>query len=195
MGYGGGSGAARAMEAERQKRIDSGLADIDKQYATFDDGFYKKRATDYEDYALPQLGQELNDTRNNLTYNLARAGLLRSGAAIQKNAALDRTASQARRNVVDQAAATANSLRRDVEQNRGQVVAQLESSADPTASAQLANRSAAALNQPQTFQPIGSFFGDWSRNYLANQYARAADPAVPPLFSWGQTGSSREEKG
>lgn len=196
MGYGGGGGAGkeqRRLEAERKAAIQRGMENIDARFAGFDDNFYNRRAQDYENYAAPQVGQQFTRTGNSLTYSLARAGLRNSSVAGQKRAALDIENAQQLRNVADTGRAQANDLRQEVENQRSNLVSQLNASADPGQAGAAALRTAQAYQQPTSFTPIGNVFEDWTRNYLANQTARAYDPGVQPLFSWGSGsgGSSR----
>lgn len=193
MGYGGGGVGSdqRKQEAERQARIARGTQAIDAQFAGFDDKFYNRRAQDYENYAAPQIGQQYTRTGNSLTYQLARAGLRNSSVAGQKRAALDLENAQQLRNVADTGRAQANELRQEVEGQRSNIVSQLNASADPGQAGSAALRTAQAYQQPTSFTPIGNAFEDFTRNYLANQTARAYDPSVAPMFSWGGGGSSR----
>lgn len=199
MGYGGGDGGAaaqRQLEMERQSRIAKGMEAIDENFSQFNPDFYNRRAAEYEAYQLPELSRQATTTRNSLTYSLARAGLGRSGVAADKSASLDREVATQQRAVADAGMASANKLRQDVEGQRTALVNQVQASADPNLAAQAATRTAAAYSVPQSFQPIGNFFEGWSRNYLANQTARAYDPNVPNLFSsWGSGSSSRVVNG
>lgn len=193
MAYGGGdtgAGDARAMENERQARIARGLEDINRTFSGFDDSFYNRRADEFERYQMPEATRQYDETKRNLSYSLARSGLLKSGVAADKNASLDREFDSTRRNIADAATSSANSLRGEVENQRSQLVSQLQASADPTASAQLASANAARFSAPQTFTPIGNFFQNWTNTYLANQQARAYDDSVPAMFDWGGGGSS-----
>lgn len=154
----------------------------------FDDAFYARREQDYVGAVQPQFETQLADTRNNLAYSLARKGLSSSSAAVNRTAGLERYAGQKRREIADAAAGSANELRRDVENQRSALVSQLEASGDADATAQLALSQARAYRAPTAIGPVGSFFEDWTRNYVANQVARTYDPNVPQLFNYGQTG-------
>lgn len=156
----------------------------------FDDSFYANREKDYLGYALPQFERQNAQADRNLTYSLARAGLLDSTAGRAKQTDLGIYAGQKRREIADAAAGSANDLRRTVEGQRANLVAQLEASGDADATAQLALNTANAYRAPSAFQPIGNFFEDWTRNYAANQQARAYDDTVQPLFNFGSNSKS-----
>lgn len=191
MGYGGKvGGGSRKAEEERKGAIARGTEAINQKFAGFDDDFYRRRAADYEGYAVPQVARQYTKTGNSLAYSLARAGMSNSSVAAQKKEALDLENAQQLRTVADTGRAQANDLRLDVEGQRSNLVSQLNASADPGQASEAAVRTAAAYSQPTSFAPIGNLFEDWTRNYLANQSARAYDPSVAPLFSWNSGGAS-----
>lgn len=177
---------ARQAEEERQQRINEGRRDIDAKFSTFDSNFYDQRARDYEGYAMPHLAQQTRDTRNTLAASLARRGLLNSGAAIQGQASLDRTATQKRQEIADAGLNEANKLRGQVEDQRTTLTNQLVASGDPSAASSAALTSAANLKRPSAFAPLGNFFSDWVDTYRANQNARSYDSNVQPMFSFGK---------
>lgn len=187
MGCGGNDNGdeQRQLEAERQARVEAGRQKIDEAFAGFDDAFYDQRAQEYADYAVPQLTKQYDRTRKNLTYSLARAGLLNSGTEAAKGGALDEELGQKYREVVDAGQGQANQLRRDIEGQRSNLTAQLQASADPGSAANLAVRTAQAYEKPTSFEPIGNFFETWTRNYLANETARLYNPNQQPMFGWG----------
>lgn len=154
----------------------------------FDDSFYAQREKDYLGYTLPNFERQQNAADKGLTYSLARSGLLSSSAGNQKRTDFEIYGGQKRREIADAAAGSANDLRRTVEGQRSQLVSQLQASGDPDSTAQLAMASAKAYRAPTSFQPIGNFFEDWTRNYAANQQARAYDPNVQPLFNFAGAG-------
>lgn len=156
----------------------------------FDDAFYQQREKDYLGYALPTFERQNAEAGRNLTYSLARSGLLSSSAGNQKRTDLEIYGGQKRREIADQAAGSANDLRRTVEGQRSQLVSQLQASGDPDSSAQLALASAKAYRAPTSLAPIGNFFEDWTRAYATNQQARASDPQVQPLFNFGGNNGS-----
>jgi hypothetical protein len=188
---GGGDGGARRAEKKRQKRIDLGVQSINEKFGGFDDGFYNQRALDYEGFAVPQQVQQYDRTKKNLTYSLARSGLLNSSVQAEKSGALERENAQQLRNIADTGRTQSNQLRQDVEQQRSNLVSQVQASADPGSASAQALRTSLAFQQPTSFAPIGDFFETWTRNYLANKRAQEYDPQTAPLFSWGSNTSER----
>ncbi len=186
--YGGSNDAAalaRQQETERQARIAAGRKTIDETLAGFDDGFYDKRAKDYESYALPQFNEQARASRNQLAASLARRGLLKSGAAVQQNADLERYATGQQQNIANAAIGEANKAKTQVEDQRTQLTSQLLASGDPAAASAGALTSASLLKRPTAFGALGNFFSDWVDNFRANQVARSVDSSVQPMFSFG----------
>lgn len=175
----------RALEAERQARVETGRKAIDTAFAGYDDDFYNNRAKEFEDFAVPQLGQEYQNTKKNLKYSLARAGLLGSGTEVSKTGALEQENTKQLRNIADTGAAQANDLRRTVEGQRAALYSQNEAAADPGAATNLALRTAQAYERPTTFAPVTNFFKDYATAYLTNQEARQYNPNLGNMFGWG----------
>ncbi len=174
----------RQMEADRLARIEEGKGKIDEAFKGFDDDFYTKRAREYEAFAVPELTNQFDNTQRNLTYSLARSGLLGSGTEAFKGSQLNRELAKQYRGVVDEGRRQSNELRQNVEQQRSNLVSQLQASSDPGGAGALALRTAQSYSQPQSFAPIGNFFGGFVQNYLANANARSYDSSIPQ-YPWG----------
>ena len=74
---------ARDKENERQARLNQGKTAIDSIFGNdnFGDAFYEKYRKAGLDYTLPQLQKQYGEAKRTSEADLARAGLLRSGAA------------------------------------------------------------------------------------------------------------------
>ena len=74
---------ARDKENERQARLNQGKGAIDTIFGTenFGDDFYENYRKAGLDYTMPQLQSQYADAKRTSESDLARAGLLRSGAA------------------------------------------------------------------------------------------------------------------
>lgn len=164
---GGGAGKIakqqRNDEVERQARIKAGMGDIDRAFAGFGDAFYKKRADDYSAYATPQLERQAKSARENLIYALSRTGNLDSSAAIKRNAELTDEENQARIGVANTGLDQANQLRSQVENTRGNVVAELNATGDSSAASAAALRNVQNLNQPAGYSPLGNLFASFAQ--------------------------------
>lgn len=176
MGCCGGSnnaGAeARQLEAERQATITSGVKDVNKIFSGFTDDFYNQRARDYINFALPKLGMETRDTERAMKFSLANRSLSNSSAARQQKSSLARAVADAAGSIGTQAESESQRLRSDVEQQRSNVIAQLQASADPAVAGQQAINSAAQFTAPSTFAPVGGFLNNWANLWLADKTAK-----------------------
>lgn len=170
----GGSGGAdpAKIEAQRQSRINSGMASIDNAFKGFDNNFFNQRAQDYTSFALPQAQKQYDTTRKSLAYSLARNGLSNSSAAVNENQALNDTRNQKIGDIANEGQNQANALRGQVASQRTNVTNQLLSSSDPSLAHESALSATAGLNAPSAFAPIGTLFSDFSQTYLNNAQAR-----------------------
>lgn len=138
----------------------------------FDDSFYNKRATAYNEFALPQLQDQYEDQRKALTYALARGGNLGSSLSAAKKAALDKDYALQQQNVYDTGQDYANKARADVAAQKQNMVSLLQASADPDAVANLAQSQAQSLSSMPSFSPLSPVISNVAGSlgtYLANQ--------------------------
>jgi len=135
----------------------------------FQDPFYEKRAQDYVNFALPQLSQQYQQSRNAMLFGLANRGLGQSSVANQASSNLERQVGQGKQEIADTGLAQANQLRKDVEGARQQAIGQLYQSADPAQALQGAVRSAMGFQAPSTFAPIANMFTGLAQQYATNQ--------------------------
>ena len=104
----------------------------------FDQNFYDQRKQAYIDNYTPQLAQQFADARNQLSFALARAGLLRSSVAADKVARLNAENTVQTDTIANKAESSASDLRNQVEDERSNLITQLNASADPAGTANLA---------------------------------------------------------
>jgi hypothetical protein len=140
-----------------------------KSFEGFQEPFYEKRAQDYVNFALPQLSQQYQQSRNAMLFGLANRGLGQSSVANQASSNLERQVGQGRQEIADTGIAQANQLRKDVEGARQQAISQLYQSADPAQALQGAVRNAMNFQAPSTFAPISNMFTGLAQQYATNQ--------------------------
>lgn len=165
----GGDGGITAQEAARQERIKDGMSRINSQFAGFDQNFYDAAAENYKAATMPRMLRDYQTTRNNLTYALARGGMLKSSAGVQKNQSLQDELSSNQSRIANNAQDQANRLRGQVNEQKGNLIMQLQSSADPASIAEQATSATAGLRAPSAIAPLGNLFADWSQQYLDRQ--------------------------
>jgi hypothetical protein len=152
---------ARQKEADRQARLNVGKQAIDQLFsnANFGNAFYDKYQNAALDYNLPQLTTQYDKAKRDMTYDLARAGTLRSSAAGQAQAYLENE------NAVNEAAIRAKAdadtaaLRQSIASQQQQAYNQLYATEDPAVAANTATQSVAnaQIAQPN-MQPLGDLF-------------------------------------
>lgn len=194
-GGGGGSDyyarVAREDELARQKRIREGTDAINKGFAGFDNKFYNSRARAYTNYAMPQLVDQYGKQQENLAYNLARSGLTASSEAAKNAGELQRQYNIGRSNIAGEGLNVANRARESVEQNRADLIAQLNATGDARQAANNTLARAGALTADQGFSPIGNLFQ--ATTSLLGNAAQAGyyDRNAPGLGAFGITQPSR----
>lgn len=125
----------------------------------FDDAFYNQRRQAYIDNQTPQLADQFAKARNDMSFALARAHLTRSSVAADQNARLNETNVVAAGDIANKAEGQVSDLRSKVEDSRTNLVSQLQASADPGGTANLAlARTQSMAKEPLTYSPLGDVF-------------------------------------
>lgn len=170
---GGDNGAAEARmrEQRRQANLSQGMTSIDQAFSGFDDNFYNQRQQAYNEFAMPQLNRQYGGAMDDLTFALARSGLLESSVAARKQGDLSENFQLQRQGVVDEGARLANQARQDVASARSSTVNDLYATENPAAAAAAAQARARIATQQPTFSPLGMLFqnatsglADWAEN-------------------------------
>jgi hypothetical protein len=192
----GGAAQARADEAARQARIKQGVDNINAQFGKFDNNFYDSRARAFTNFALPQVNDQYKQTSNQLAYSLGRSGLTNSSEAARQAGVLMRDNAMARQQVSEGAAAEAQKARQNVEQQRAELIQQVNMTSDAGLAGQNALRNAAIIqNQANNFSPMANLFQNTTGMLAAanNAGAYTGGPGIDPVkgfFNFG-TGQRR----
>lgn len=174
FGGGGGDGGAaqaRADEAARQARIKDGVSRIDTQFSQFDDKFYAGRQNAYKQFAMPQVNDQYKQTADQLAFSLARNGQSASSEAARQGGLFQREAALARQQIADGAIAESQKARQSVEDNRNNLIQQVNMTSDPALAATNALRQAGVLQQQNQFSPIGNLFQNTTATLAAANQA------------------------
>lgn len=150
---------ARQKEQERQARIASGQGAIDSAFSIFDPQYFQNFAKTYTDYYNPQADEQFGKARQNLRYDFARKGTLNSTPAQSKFGDLLNSYSDARDQIAANAQSATDSLRAQVDQNKGALYNQNAAAADPSAAAVSAAGSVGSLTTAPNFSPLADLFG------------------------------------
>lgn len=178
-------GMARADEQARQVRIKQGMGEIDRTFGQFNKDFYDKRAKAFEATAMPQLNDQLGKTKDELQYNLARSGLTDSSVRSANEGELQRQMDVNKADVAGKGLDFANLARQQVEQNRTDLIGQLNATGDATSAAQGAlSRASIAASQPSV-SPLGMMFQNTTGLLGQASQVGAYDRRAPGLQAFG----------
>lgn len=178
---------AQQAEAQRQANITKGMDSINKAFAGYDQNFYNNRAQAFLNYALPQLGQQYQNTRNTLGFNLANRGLSNSSQANKTWSDLYNQLGQAKQSIADQAQQQSNALQTQVSNLKQGVIGQLYQSADPSQATLNTASAISQINQPSAFAQLPNEFNNLLQNYYSSQLLNAyRTPAYTPYGNQSQ---------
>jgi len=152
---------ARDKENARQARLNQGKSAIDSIFGNdnFGDPFYNKYQQAELDYTLPQLQKQYGEAKRTAEADLARAGLLRSGAAgfVQGKLTDQQAVNEA--GLRAKADTDTSDLRKSIAAQQQQAYNQLYATEDPTVAANTAATSAAnAQLQTPNVAALGDMF-------------------------------------
>lgn len=128
----------------------------------FTDDFYNGRKQAYIDYATPQLEDQYGKAQKELTFALARGGLLDSSVRGQKAAELQQQYDLNKQQIADQALSYETSAKNSVEDARANLIASLNSTGDAQGTVNSAISRASALSAPQSYSPLTQLFTDFT---------------------------------
>lgn len=171
-------GMAASQEKKRQGLITEGTAAVDKAYAGFTPSFYDQRSQAYQNFAMPELGNQYRDTRNSLVFGMANKGLLGGSAAREANSNLNRKMSEGKQQIVDTGKQQAQGLQQQVEASKTSLLNNVYAGADPANATQQATATAAGFTPASTFAPMANMFGTIANQYYLNQMMSGATPAT-----------------
>lgn len=166
---------AREIENSREKIITAGTQNIAKAFAGFNDQYYNKRAQDYINYAMPQLGEQTRKAQKGLVYSLADRGLLKSTVAGEKQAELQQQASDAQAGIVDEAQSQANQERLSKAQQKSGLIEQLISAQNPMLAQQQTLAGASQVPLANNASGTASMVNGIMNALLAQQVANQAE--------------------
>ena len=167
---------ARDKENERQARLNQGKGAIDTIFGTenFGDDFCENYRKAGLDYTMPQLQSQYADAKRTSEADLARAGLLRSGAAgfVQNKLTEQQGVNEA--GLRAKADTDTAELRKSIAAQQQQAYNQLYATEDPTVAA---NTAATSASNAQLQQPNPGSLGDMFKP-IAIGLGSAVAPAI-----------------
>jgi len=141
------------------------------------DDFFNRNRQSFMDYALPQLDQQFGDASKELSFDLARGGLLNSSVRGEQGGKLQRLYDQNMQQVTNEALSREQQQRTSIEDARANLLSMLQTTGDAQGATNQALSRAAVLSQPQPFSPMGQLFTDFTAG-LGTQAAMERAGAV-----------------
>lgn len=200
FGGGGGDGGAaqaRADEMARQARIKQGVSNINDRFNQFDRSFFDNRAQAYRNFATPQVNDAYKQVSDQLAFSLARTGLDQSSEAARQGGVLMRDNALARQQLAEGATTEATKARQAVEDQRNNLIQQVNMTSDPEMAAQNALRSAGILEQQQAFNPVANLFANTTGMLNAAQqggYFTKGGRGLEPFREFVGFGSNKDNR-
>lgn len=152
---------ARQKEEERKARLEKGKTAIDALFSpqNFGDEFYNKYTDASLNYNLPQLQDQYGKQREQSTYDLARAGTLRSTIAGDVMADIESQKALNEAGIRSKADSETAALRTSVAGQQQEALNQLYATEDPDVAANTATHMVeqSKLAQPD-LSPLGELF-------------------------------------
>lgn len=185
-----GGGASSALTPEQQFAAalkNGGLYSTKNTTAGFNNDFFDARKQAYLDYADPQLQNQYRDANRQLTFSLARSGLLDSSARGEKLGDLQKLYDTQKQAIADKALSYETGARNSVEDARANLIQTLNATGDAEGAANSALARSQALSQPDAYSPLGQLFTDFT-NGLGIQAAQERSYAAggpKPLYNTG----------
>jgi len=150
---------AKADEAERQAKVDAGLANIEDVFSQYDQDFYDQTSDAYMDYAQPQLEDQYAEGLKQLQYALARGGRFNSSTEVNRKAGAAEDLAFQQQELASKALQAAKGQQQAVADAKEKMIRLNEVNANPDLAASLSNSQAGLLNQPPKFDPLINVFG------------------------------------
>ena len=165
-----GGGSNRAMEEEyqrqlaeeeaRQGRITQGKENIDAAFAGYGDVFFTGVASDYMNYATPQIEDQYTDAMKALRIALDRSGLMQSSERIDRENELKKKLAAQELAAARKGESIANAMRTNLANVKSNLLTQNASLADPTLIASTAANQIMANTQVPEYNPLTNLFAN-----------------------------------
>lgn len=184
MNAGAAAAPVNPADAWRQAVASGKIFSGTQHTGGFGDDFFNDRREAYMNYATPQLEDQYGDAQKQLTFALARGGLLDSSVRGEKAGDLQQLYDTNKQKVADDALAYETQARNNVEDARANLIATLNATGDAQGAAKAAIARSQALSQPDSYSPLTQLFVDFTST-LGTQAALERANAM----SGGATGS------
>lgn len=181
-----------ARELIRQSDVKKGKANIDTNFAQFNDPYYQGYEKAYADNYVPQIDKQYTTSVGKMIAALAERGIDRSSIGATAQGDLYEDSVKAKAGVASDARSAADTLRSNVENTKSNLYAMNSASADPAAASAMALGQSKSLVAPPQYSPIGDVFASamqpFTNGIAANNNA-AGTPYKSPYTTGRGSGS------
>lgn len=185
MGCGKNNQADQILSDQKKQSLaqQNAVGQVQNAFSGFTPQFYKGVGDAYQNFAMPQLQQQYQNSANQLGFKLAGQGLGQSSQGRFLNSQLANTMSQGQTQIGQEAVNQENQLRQTVGNSQANLIGQASSSQQPGAVGAQALGVAQGFTTPSSFAPIGNLFNQFGSQYLNNQYNQLYGAATSNLNS------------
>lgn len=174
--------ALNQQQKLQEKNTNASVNSINSAFSGFTPQFFQGVNQSYQNYAIPQLAQQRQQTQDQLGFKLANQGLTGDNSVAQGlYNKLGQANTNATQQIGQQGLAQAQGLQQQVAQEKSNLIGQAQTATNPQSFSQQAIAQAGAFGAPSQFAPVGQLFGQFANQYLANQNANTFNPATAYL--------------
>ena len=188
MGGSDSDADAVAQQQQQQAAIQQATNQINQAFSGFTPAFYGANTQAYENYAMPQLGQQMQQTQGQLNNQLFNQGLANSSSANKEQSALNQANAQAKTNIANTAIGQTNQLRQQVAGEQQNLISQANVANEPATVAGQALNAASQYSAPSAMPAVGNMFQGFANMYLGNRlnqaYGQSPQYNQAPLLSY-----------
>jgi len=189
MCFGGGGSTAQdatdtyndidAREVIRQNDIKKGKANIDTNFAQFNDPYYQGYEKAYADNYVPQIEKQYATSVGKMMSALAERGMDRSSVGAAAQGDLFGENVKAKASIASDARSAADNLRSNVENTKSNLYAMNNASADPAAANAMALGQSKSLVAPPQYSQLGDVFASAMQPFSNGITAANNAPGTP----------------
>lgn len=181
---------AVAEQQQQQQNVTNAVNQINQAFSGFGPSFYNQATQNYENWALPQVMNQYQQSEQSLQDKLGNQGLLNSSAGEQEQGQLSQALAGAENQVANTGISQSQSLQQQVAQEQANLVGQANAASDPLSVAQSAINQASSVQAPSSFAPIGNLFQGFANTYLGSQLANTYNPSLYQSFLYNSNPGS-----
>lgn len=175
---------ARALEDERQARVQQGVQKVNDAFAGFDDSYFDNVRKSADDYYQPQIARQFTEAARQLPFRYATTN---SSAYNRGRGFLEEDRARQEADYHAKSQEYADSQRTNIEGARGDLINQVNAGSGVEDAANIAATRAAAIARPPAFSPIADLFQKYTGDAANLALARSAGGAssnfgAPPIL-------------